>query len=68
MSQRLEILRFLAQGKRITPLVAFRKFNCLTLSQRIAELRREGWPVHAEMVETHGKRVAEYSLPPGHTP
>jgi hypothetical protein len=63
MSVRQEILRHLAKGARLTPLGALTQFNCLSLSQRIGELKREGWPIVSEMVATHtGKKVAEYRL------
>ena len=61
-SQRISILRHLAQGKPITPLIAFKKFSCMTASQRIAELKREGWPIISRMVKVGDKRVAEYRL------
>jgi hypothetical protein len=61
MSQRLEILRALAKGERLTPLRALEQFGCLSLSQRVGELKREGWPIVSEMVDMpSGKRVAEY--------
>jgi hypothetical protein len=62
-SQRLEIQRHLAKGKSITPLVAFTKFNCLTLSQRIGEIKRAGFHVEREMVNVGEKRVASYYFP-----
>jgi hypothetical protein len=65
MSQRLEILRALAKGERLTPLRALEQFGCLSLSQRVGELKREGWPIVSEMVDTpSGKRVAEYRYQP----
>lgn len=61
-SQKLCIQRHLAQGKSITPLLALRKFGCLSLSQRIGELKREKWPIKSEMVRIGSKRVARYSI------
>ena len=63
VSQRLQVLRHLAKGKSITPLQAFLRFNCLTLSQRIGELKREGWRIHSKLVNVDGKHVARYSIP-----
>lgn len=63
VSQRLQVLRHLAKGHSITPLQAFLRFNCLTLSQRISELKREGWRIHSKLVNVDGKHVAKYTLP-----
>lgn len=58
-----EILMALKQGHKLTPLNALRMFNCLSLSQRIGDLKREGWPIKTQMVEVNSrKKVAEYSL------
>jgi hypothetical protein len=62
-SQRLQIQRHLASGRTITPLIAFSKYNCLTLSQRIGEIKRAGFHVEREMVNVGEKRVARYSIP-----
>jgi hypothetical protein len=62
MSQKLEIVRHLAKGHRLTPLQALGRFGTLSLSQRIGELRREGWPIRSRLVEVGEKRVAEYRL------
>ena len=56
-----EILMALKQGHRLTPLEALRMFNCLSLSQRVGELKRDGWPIRREMVQVNsGKSVACY--------
>ena len=58
-----EILMALKAGEKLTPLVALEKFRCLSLSQRVGELKRAGWPIHSEMVEVgSGKRVAQYRM------
>lgn len=62
MSQRLAIQRHLAKGLSLTPLQAFTKFNCLTLSQRIGEIKRDGFHVEREMVCVGEKRVARYRI------
>lgn len=60
MSQKLEIQRALAKGDKLTPLLALNRFGCLSLSQRVGELKREGWPVKSKLIEIGGKRVAQY--------
>lgn len=58
-----EILSLLKQGVKLTPLEALRRCGCLSLSQRIGELKRQGWPIKTELVQVRkGTRVAEYSL------
>jgi hypothetical protein len=57
------ILGWLQLGKRVTPMLALQLWGCNRLAARIAELKREGWDIKREMVETAtGKRVAEYWL------
>lgn len=59
---RMEILRHLAKGHSLTPLTALNKFGCLSLSQRIGELKRQGWPVASKLVKVGQARVARYWL------
>ncbi len=64
MSQRSEILNYLKRGKTITPKQALSMFGCLSLAQRIADLKHiECIAINKEMVQV-GKhtRVAKYSL------
>jgi hypothetical protein len=64
-SQRLQVQRYLAQGHRLTPLVAQRKFGCMRLGARVWELREDGWPIVSKLVDVgNGKRVAEYRIQP----
>jgi hypothetical protein len=57
------ILGWLQLGKRVTPMLALQLWACNRLAARIGELKRQGWPIKREMVETrNGKRVAEYYL------
>ena len=65
MSQKQQILRHLKGGKTLTPLQALKKFGCLTLSQRVTELRMEGHKIMRAMVEVRGmlgekKKVGQY--------
>jgi len=62
-SQTRTILRVLMSGGRITPLEALMQHGCFRLAARIADLRRDGWPIKMERVEHEGKHFAEYFLP-----
>lgn len=58
------ILDALKEGARLTPLSALERFQCFSLSQRIGELKRMGWPISTQMIEVNsGKRVACYWMP-----
>jgi len=62
-SQEDSILKYLARGKKLTPLKALRKFGCLRLSGRIYDLKHKGYRIKSEMVKTKSdKYVAEYSM------
>ena len=64
MSQRSEILNYLKRGKSITPKQALSMFGCLSLAQRIADIKHlDGIDVDKEMIQV-GKNthVARYSL------
>ena len=62
VSQKLNIQRHLAMGLSITPLQALQKYGCLSLSQRIGEIKRDGFKVQSTMIQVGGKRVASYQL------
>lgn len=59
-SKKLRIQRFLATGAAITPLSALRRFGCLSLSQRVGQLKREGWPIQSKTIKVNGSRVSKY--------
>lgn len=63
-SQKERIREHLQRGGRLTPLQALQRFGCMTLSQRVGELKREGYRIGSWMrlVRTKNghKRVAEY--------
>ena len=63
-SQRIEVLRALAKGEFLTPLDAIKRFKCLTLRQRVTELKAEGWPFKSKLVRVGAKHGAMYWLPP----
>ena len=62
MSQCFEILRFLRNGQKLTPVGAYTLCGTLALHSRISELRARGHRVKCTMVEIGGKRVGRYSL------
>ena len=62
MSQQENILNYLRQGNKITPIEALNKFGCFRLSAVIFDIKADGVAVHTEMVEKNGKSFAEYSL------
>lgn len=67
MSQKDDIRRYLSRhrGRWITPLDALRLFGCMSLSQRIGNLRREGVKVADRWVRVGAARVKAYSIPRG---
>ena len=62
-SQTAMILRDLQRGKRISLRTALYDYKCMSLSQRIGELRRRGYTIHTEMIRVSERtRVAQYRL------
>ena len=56
-----DALRSLLWCRWITPLDALREVGCLSLSQRVGELKREGLTILSVWVKTDtGKRVRAY--------
>ena len=62
MSQNTQILSYLKQGKKLTPITALNKFGCFRLSARILDLRKQGHQINTENVTKQGKTFAEYSM------
>ena len=62
MSQTLQIQRYLASGKTLTPIEALQKFGSLRLAARILEIKAAGHKVKTEMVKVGNVRFARYSL------
>jgi hypothetical protein len=61
MTQKELVLNYLKSGRRLTVLKALNLFNCMSLSQRIGNLKSEGYPVKGEMIRTKtGKYISEY--------
>ncbi len=62
MTMKTDLIRELRNGW-LTPLGALQKVRCLSLSQRIGELRREGWTVEDAWSRLNdGKRVKRYRI------
>jgi hypothetical protein len=61
-SQAQRILEYLQLGNGITPLEALNLFGCFRLSARIADIKKQGYPVVTEVVSVNSKRVARYHL------
>ncbi len=61
-SQSDAILSYLKGGHSLTPLEALRRFGCMRLAARCADLRDAGYRVRSRMVRVGQKRVARYWL------
>jgi hypothetical protein len=62
-SQRTQIINHLMTKGPLTVLTAIKYLGCYALSQRIGELKKEGFPIKTEMIRVDsGKRVARYYL------
>jgi hypothetical protein len=63
MSQKAELLKLLQRGRTITPVEALEQVGSFRLSERIAELEREGATIQRGWVADHGgARVRSYRL------
>jgi len=57
------ILQALVAGEKLTGLDMLRRFGSLGYRSRIADLRKEGVPIHTQMIVTASKkRIALYSI------
>lgn len=63
-SVKTKILRHLQSGKPITPLQALKDYNCMSLAQRVAELKEEGYPIEGKLVKDDRtkKHFAQYIM------
>jgi len=65
-SQNLEILSYLKEGKKITPIEAKRLFGCERLASRIYDIRKMGYTIKDWMIKVRTRRgythVKRYSL------
>lgn len=60
MSQTIQILNHLKQGKPLTGLGALNRFNCFRLAARIKNIEAMGYTVPRRNIKANGKRVTEY--------
>ena len=60
MSQTIQILNHLKQGKPLTGLGALNKFQCFRLPARIIDIEHMGYTVPRHSIKANGKRVTEY--------
>ena len=58
-----KLLRAFQRGESLTVAEALSKYGCYALSQRVGELKRQGWPIASEPYKTpSGATVARYYL------
>ncbi len=57
-----KIEKWLTRGHKITPLQALKKWGCMRLAARIAELRARGMDIKTKSITQNGKTYAQYSL------
>lgn len=63
LTQKEQIKAHLLSGKTITPLEALRHYGCMSLAQRISELKVEGMEINSTPIKVgENKRVAKYQL------
>lgn len=63
MSVRERLLEDLRAGMSVTPLTALERYGCLSLSQRISELRAEGFVFVEETVTLpNKKKIKKFTL------
>mgnify|MGYP006308174757 CR=1 FL=1 len=62
-SQEKIILRYLQDGKKLTPIKCLQICGSMRAAARIYDLKAKGHEIQTEMIFTaRGKRVAQYSL------
>lgn len=62
-SQTDQILEWMLSGNTITPLEALNRFKCFRLGARIADIKKKGYIVYSEFVNTESeKKVKRYHL------
>ena len=62
-TKKAKILAYLKAGQVITPAFAFSRIRCLSWSQRIGNLKREGYDIRDEYVNRNGSRFKRYWMP-----
>ena len=53
MSQNMEILQALKDGKMITPLDALHDYGCFRLAARVYDLRKKGYDIRTAVMTDH---------------
>jgi hypothetical protein len=61
-TQKQMILERLQKWGYIIPIDALTFFHCMSLAQRISELRKEGHSIETELIQNGRKRYAKYIL------
>ena len=61
-TQKEQILSHLMRGWKITTLQATLKYNITCLAERIRDLKEDGHAIGKVMVESNGRRYAEYRI------
>lgn len=61
-TQNEQIKSHLELGHELTPMSALKLFKCMRLASRINDLKKQGLPIHSEMVKSGKKRFAKYFL------
>jgi hypothetical protein len=62
MSQSQQVLAYLKHGATINPIMALRHLGVMRLAARVKELRDSGHDIKTRIVESGGKKFAEYYL------
>lgn len=62
-TQKAKVLKFLLGGNKITPMHALTHYGVFRLAAIICELRKDGYEIDTNMVETgNGSKYAAYKL------
>lgn len=61
-SQNEKILNYLKNGYAITAVEALGMFGCFRLAARISDLRRIGYRIKSNSINSNGKRYVSYQL------
>ena len=61
-TQRQRIIDYLARGRTLTPLEAWRRFGTERLAARVHELKGEGHDITSKLVKRGEAYVAQYRL------
>ncbi len=63
ISQSQAILELLLSGFKITVLDGYKHLDCIAVSQRISNLKRDGFPIKDQWIRTNtGKLIKQYYL------